>query len=109
MQYSAPYWTFNCSYSSERKAIITLSTILGHLIDAGIKATGEVFPIQDFRTCLLKEIYEPSTKTCFLWMLRPSFQRVAKRKWQTICLLTLNTLDSGFYPILENDCCTVVQ
>lgn len=103
MQYAAPSWTFNCPYLLEEDAIITLGLILGHLIDAGIKATNEVFPIQDFRTCFLKEIYEPSTKTCFLWMLRPFSQRLAKRKWETICISTLADLDEGFLPIPEHD------
>ena len=103
MQYSAPSVTFDCSYLSEQKAIVTLDTILGHLIDAGIKATDEVFSIQDFRTCFLREIYEPSTKTCFLWMLRPSFQRLAKRKWETICSLTLDALEEGLFPIPEHN------
>lgn len=102
MQYAAPAWTSNCPYLSEKKAIITLGLILGHLIDAGIKATNEVFPIQDFRTCFLKDIYQPSTKTFFLWMLRPFSQRLANRKWEDICTSTLADLDEGFLPIPEH-------
>lgn len=102
MQYAAPSWAFNCPHLSEEDAIIPLSLILGHLIDAGIKATNEVLPIQDYRTCFLKEIYQPSTKTCFLWMLRPFAQRLATRKWEDICTSTLADLDEGFLPIPED-------
>lgn len=78
MQYAAPSWAFNCPRLSEEDAITTLGLILGHLIDAGIKATNEVLAIQDYRTCFLKDIHQPSIKTCFLWMLRPFSQRLGR-------------------------------
>ncbi len=103
MQYATPSYTFNCPCLLEKNLINALSLILGHLIDAGIKATNEEFPIQDFRTCFLKEIHDPQIKTCFLWMLRPFFQRLAKRKWESIYISTLADLDEGFLPIPEHD------
>jgi hypothetical protein len=104
MQYAEPSWAFNYPYLSEEDTITPLSLILGHLIDAGIKATNEVLPIQDYRTCFLKEIYQPSTRTCFLWLLQPSAQKLAMNKWQDICVSALADLNKGFLPIPEDYC-----
>lgn len=97
-------YKIHTNYISKNNALYGIGLLLGHLIDADIRATSEIIPTGNYHTTFRKLLDSKDLQKTLISLLRPFFQKVALKNWVYIQEITLMDLEEGFFGYEVDKC-----